>query len=335
MLCDDIAAKADEKKQPQLIRSCYAALTRQIRQSQIFVLSDAVADAAAQVAMAQPGSILTALPMCRLPFPKMWIEFASHARSTWTKADTPERDTHRIGFLVETRDDPQHGHMALAYAHPNGAISPAVYETVFDWRKDGNDVAELRAKLLRQDTTVEYLRQFVDEMPPHLQKIVRSDTAAQDLIELERRFALIPSQLYGDFWREIGRRYSPGSPPIQKLYSDALEDWAREPIFLMSALLLINTKNGTTVAPSDLDALNRKRRRLGRKPLFSYHTVELSLSKTQNRRLAAAGIAADERRAHLVRGHFKLRRSGVYWWTPHVRGNAKLGFVGKEYNVES
>jgi hypothetical protein len=38
---------------------------------------------------------------------------------------------------------------------------------------------------------------------------------------------------------------------------------------------------------------------------------------------ARAGMAGDERnpsRLHLVRGHFKIRASGVYWWSPHARG---------------
>jgi len=27
-----------------------------------------------------------------------------------------------------------------------------------------------------------------------------------------------------------------------------------------------------------------------------------------------------EMRAHMVRGHFKVRRTGVYWWRAFVRG---------------
>ena len=34
-----------------------------------------------------------------------------------------------------------------------------------------------------------------------------------------------------------------------------------------------------------------------------------------------------EVRQHLVRGHFKLRNGGVYWWRPHLRGNPLLGQV--------
>jgi len=27
--------------------------------------------------------------------------------------------------------------------------------------------------------------------------------------------------------------------------------------------------------------------------------------------------------AHYVRGHFKQRKSGVYWWSPFVRGSGE------------
>jgi hypothetical protein len=32
----------------------------------------------------------------------------------------------------------------------------------------------------------------------------------------------------------------------------------------------------------------------------------------------------EHRSAHLVRGHFKQRKSGLFWWNPFVRGKGKL-----------
>lgn len=42
---------------------------------------------------------------------------------------------------------------------------------------------------------------------------------------------------------------------------------------------------------------------------------------------------ARERRAHFVRGHFKERATGLYWWNAFMRNarNAKKGFVDKDY----
>lgn len=58
------------------------------------------------------------------------------------------------------------------------------------------------------------------------------------------------------------------------------------------------------------------------------------MSKTRKNVLAASGIPTGQHRAHLVRGHFKVRKSGVFWWMPFVRGNQKLGFVHKHYEVK-
>jgi hypothetical protein len=47
--------------------------------------------------------------------------------------------------------------------------------------------------------------------------------------------------------------------------------------------------------------------------------------------LAAAGDDPAQLRAHFVRGHFKVRRTGVFFWSAYQRGNPALGFVHKDY----
>jgi hypothetical protein len=42
-----------------------------------------------------------------------------------------------------------------------------------------------------------------------------------------------------------------------------------------------------------------------------------------------------ELRAHFVRGHFKARKSGVFWWSPHARGDLSRGMVAKDYEVRA
>lgn len=48
----------------------------------------------------------------------------------------------------------------------------------------------------------------------------------------------------------------------------------------------------------------------------------------------ASGISREAARQHLVRGHFKIRRTGVYWWSPFLRGDGTRGTVKRvEYEV--
>src|SRR5262245_13639140 len=57
------------------------------------------------------------------------------------------------------------------------------------------------------------------------------------------------------------------------------------------------------------------------------------ISKGRQRAAEAAGMTRAEMRAHLVRGHFKLRRTGVYWWSSFVRGRG-TGLIRQHYGVE-
>jgi hypothetical protein len=107
------------------------------------------------------------------------------------------------------------------------------------------------------------------------------------------------------------------------------EDWIGEPGFLIATLALLNSRNASE---TELTEPNNKRRRLTGKPLlFSYHLVRIP-QRYQHRHLAA-GAAADPKqiRAHFCRGHFKARRTGIFFWSAHQRGDAKLGFVHKDY----
>ena len=53
--------------------------------------------------------------------------------------------------------------------------------------------------------------------------------------------------------------------------------------------------------------------------LTALHMLKLSAARC--RAAAAAGMTEQEMRMHWCRGHFKIRKTGVFWWSPHVRGH--------------
>lgn len=60
----------------------------------------------------------------------------------------------------------------------------------------------------------------------------------------------------------------------------------------------------------------------------------LSLTQTLKRRGPGAGDSIPtgmKYRAHFQRGHFKKRRTGIFWWNPHWRGDWNRGQVVKDY----
>ena len=103
---------------------------------------------------------------------------------------------------------------------------------------------------------------------------------------------------------------------------------------LVAILLLLNSRNATETGPElDLRAINRARTRKGDPPLLPLRPVILDITR-RLRAARRAGIsdAPSDIRAALVRGHFKVRKSGVFWWSPHVRGN--VGDIsGRDYLV--
>jgi hypothetical protein len=84
---------------------------------------------------------------------------------------------------------------------------------------------------------------------------------------------------------------------------------------------MLNSKN-TIVEQrrEDLSRLNKARTKSRKAPLREFITTKIRLSPTQARRHGIASDWHESARQHLCRGHFKVRATGVFWWSPHLRG---------------
>lgn len=101
----------------------------------------------------------------------------------------------------------------------------------------------------------------------------------------------------------------------------------------------MNCKNLAVVKRSTAEKLRRARMRRGQFPGLDYHVVEISGSDGVGSLAIGTGLGS---RLHMVRGHFAVytpdaplfgKYVGAYWKPSHVRGNAELGCVSKEYHV--
>lgn len=109
------------------------------------------------------------------------------------------------------------------------------------------------------------------------------------------------------------------------LFPAAATEAAEElPFILFSALALINCKSGVTstrvakrVAPSGCGTYLKSK-------LSSPAYTVLSLSEAESVSCKGAVSMRSNISAHYVRGHFKARRSGVYWWNSFLRGTGTL-----------
>lgn len=88
-------------------------------------------------------------------------------------------------------------------------------------------------------------------------------------------------------------------------------------------------------------------------PGVKYYTLDVDPSRRrraarrdddQGGEVDGIDLGDGQRAMHIARGHFKTytaerpllgRAVGTYWWSPHLRGNAKRGVVVKDYAVET
>jgi hypothetical protein len=103
----------------------------------------------------------------------------------------------------------------------------------------------------------------------------------------------------------------------------------------VSALAMLNSRNLVSTAPAT-GLYTRAARRRKERPLLSHSVVKITLSKRDRIAVDLHGISEREVREHLVRGHFKIKKRGVYWWRPHIRGNAIIGrIIHDRYQVSA
>ena len=114
----------------------------------------------------------------------------------------------------------------------------------------------------------------------------------------------------------------------------------------LSVLDILSCKNVSLEKVDAPAALNKKRTKKGRVPIFSYNTLAVNIGKTP-RKGADAGSggqsALGSMPLHLCRGHWKEytpdaplfgRAVGRYWFEPHMRGNKEHGIRKKDYMLK-
>ena len=101
---------------------------------------------------------------------------------------------------------------------------------------------------------------------------------------------------------------------------------------LCAILAFINSPN--VVRSTDVitqENVNQKRVATGKTWLHSYRLLEIK--KEIKRQLGESLQTEEGRRLHWKRGHFKIRKTGIFWWNPHLAGRKELGFIEKDYAV--
>jgi hypothetical protein len=303
VLVDDLLASNTELHKMTL-GDGYATYQGVLRRAQKFVLDRSIGEVAGDMSR---DDVRNVLPFCRLPYPTCWIEIAQQDRPFF--ADAFIRGPNhsggrtyqpvRVGILCEQQgDNPQRFFATLAWTY--------------------NRVDQLEQGL---DTPVSLCPGGVS---------IWCDTPDPVLDEP----FLLTTQI-APYWLDFMRTVALKAPDFMAtLKQNADHDWAGEPWFWLGVLALLNARNGASsefrpAAP----ALNRARQKAGKAPLVDYHQLTLRIGSSDRPEPRQGHTRGGAMRAHAVRGHFKVRNTGVYWWRPFIRGDAAQGFSGKHYKV--
>lgn len=308
MLSDEVvefAAVAKDTRQGygEEQAQAYRELAAQISAAQRYALSREAAFLIHSVAQMNAPQVLAALKICRMPFPLMWVEMAFRDRQDYFATigytvDPYERSLppSRLGYLIQQTDEAgQIIDVTLAWKHKHatgpsiGGLSMSINMTerpcIFDAQGRGE-------------------KPFLGD-PKH----------ANQWREIESRIIPELCRFMLPTWHLVGNN----EVETERLMKDALYDLKAEWRFVVGLLLVLNSRN--VVAPSEKQEfvkLNKARARNGKPPMLSYRTLNLSLSHVQRNRMGKPGIT--DLLKHLVSGHWKVRRTGIFWWSPHVRG---------------
>ncbi|HEY2210292.1 MAG TPA: hypothetical protein VGH62_01490 [Bradyrhizobium sp.] len=344
-----------------------------LERAERFEMADDVVFACNDLVRSKPSALNAALPMCRLPYPTMWIEYRGGLCGPNNRDSKTAPVPVRQGFLIESplgdMEDLQGqvGWATCGWVHSElhdgsrDAINISPFSIYFDWRPDGDvrqNIRMMHAVMLERypdpggrpalKAIIDWFeRRFLgNSAPEEIAKFFMTRTGwekhSKDPKEIEalresERHMLPGLSPHGvKVLAAIARHAANGDDPKADLrvVTNFLTDIQGEGPFIECFLAMLNSRNCIAREPVDYGKLNKARAKRGKGPLMSFTKTKLVLTRAQPRVADASGITREAARQHLVRGHFKIRRTGVYWWSPFLRGDGKLGTVKRaEYEV--
>jgi len=295
MLCDELA-------HDELMRSCIqgsAQYQRAILASEKFVLGPDFA-LAADGLVENYKELERIAPWCRLPHPLCWFEVSHADRELWKARSTfhfPEEQfpPSRVGYLLKQKGD-------------NAADFDAyLFWSLTDFTNNGG-------RHNMSDGMVHY-------------DFTRTPVPDTEELPVDPKFPMYEGRTH------LGCYVDLGMARISRMFRDikvtpehvadlVRSDWAGEIRYIIAILGLINAKNVYETGDPiyrNLDKMNKKRVQQGKHPLAPHTLLKIRAIHKDSLVNRRAGTAT-EIRGRFVRGHFKTRKTGIFWWSRHWRG---------------
>jgi hypothetical protein len=328
MLWDDVM---ESDSVAMMIGDMRGQFVRHMYQAGRFNLSPEFAFATNTIRDKNPEAAFKAKHLLKLPTSPCWIECVNHERGWTQKTRQDLPPVHRVGVLMTP----------VMTRYESGGIfqgpEAGIFAITLFWNfAKGIDMP---ANMSALDIVCE----FADEAP-----FIAQEAEAFDLVgkhewaELARLYGFAPYPCHYLDSRVRKNMHTPhGQLPrhvedaVTTLVDAAHTDWEAEAGFWPLVLLMIHSRNISYVdAPAPGKLETRKAKRLGVRPeQVVFRTCHMKMDRIYRRH--AGGLSDREAmRRHLVVGHWKVRRTGVFYWSPFYRGDRRKGDVVKDYVLE-
>jgi hypothetical protein len=342
-LANRILAAVDDRRLGKFTRDLAAFTSKEIKAAQRFTVTDDVHDATRQLITSRPSSLLEALLYARPPFNKTWIEWPTPNQPP-PIADIRVRTTN-IGVLIDTMPGSKGAAWEFWTAWSYDTTSELTARTgklmgveiPDDFTSGGFGVASVAMAFDYGAVLSEPHHcqgpQWVAPLPQTVEQMAakRDDrfNSIRYALQSESERAALNRIITSFRWRprtdQMSMLQTQVSLSMGAQGREALLDDVRDEMGpLLGLLIMLNARN--CVARTVVSApqrLNKARIKRGKPPLLDHTSVDIRLSPSQERVAHAQGLTQAERRRHIVRGHFKIRRTGVFWWSAHLAGKGK------------
>lgn len=275
-----------------------------------YVLSDELVRCATQLAYAEGDRLSACLDLIHVPTQTLWIEWADGPRrealeaipALDVKSGAPSRHG---GALVTAAPNCRSGHIRTFWSTLNeqAYLSPIVI--TFDLDRPPLAPTPKDPSVWRGETVLTLDGEpAIAELLGHLRYHFDDDWAAYYHARCqtdESRAAVLRSSLGG---------------------------CAFDAPMLLAFFLLLGARDLLPRQEVRHEHLNHVRRQGGKPPLLEHIEVSAPLDKAMAHGWAQSGESSRvSPRLHHVRGHIVRRGSAVFWRSPHLRGNGRLGQV--------
>lgn len=284
-------------------------LIKRLQIASRFVLDDTASAAAQQVARSTPSSILSVLRYFDLPFGLSWVEWAGKIPGMLENNSDNTATPRRFGLLFKYGESNDIVEMYFFWVHYPRNVNPILGDI------PPVNCCPLAVRLNRSKTVPKITPYHLD-----LAKRISKWHNEKDILAVAEMLARV-SYFVPDYMVEFFDKAIPTNK-LDEIHRATAADLGGEVPRAIAVICLLNTKNCIEVEVIDNTTLNRARQRRGKPDLLSHSVVKISLSKIDKRYSKDGSLSKIEIRRHLVRGHFKLRRGGIFWWRPFIRGTA-------------